>query len=69
MSLQGKKETLYSTSEAAKLLGLREPTVRQYVFRGLLFPQKIGQTLVFTGSEIERYNRDKRGRGQKKQKK
>jgi excisionase family DNA binding protein len=63
MSLQGKNDVLFSTSEAASYLGLREATLRTYVARGKLHPSKFGQTLVFPKSECERYIRENPGPG------
>lgn len=63
MSLQGKSEVLFSTSEAASYLGLRETTVRTYVARGTLHAKKLGQTLVFPKSECERYLKENPGPG------
>jgi excisionase family DNA binding protein len=63
MSLQGESDVLFSTSEAASYLGLRETTIRTYVARGTLHPQKLGQTLAFPKSECERYLRENPGPG------
>jgi excisionase family DNA binding protein len=59
MALQGKSDVLFSTAEAAKLLGLSETTIRTYVARGKLFPMRVGQTLVFSKTECERYQAEK----------
>ena len=67
MSIQGKNETYFSTAEAAKALGLKETTIRMCVHRGTLAPQKIGQALIFSGTEIARYKMENKGKpGRKK---
>ena len=62
MSIQGKNETYFSTAEAAKLLGIKESSIRMSVFRGSLTPIKIGQALVFSKSELDRYKREVKGK-------
>ena len=59
MTLQGKSDVLFSTSEAATFLGLTEKTIRTYVARGKLHPMRVGQTLVFPRKECERYKVEK----------
>lgn len=62
MSLQGKNETYFSTAEAAKVLGIKETSIRMSVHRGSLVPIKIGQALVFSESELARYKKEVKGR-------
>lgn len=69
MTLQGKSDVFLSTAEAAAFLGLSETTIRTYVARGKLHPQRIGQTLVFPKSECERYQIEKLPPGKPKKNK
>jgi excisionase family DNA binding protein len=62
MSLQGKNEIYFSTAEAARLLGIKETSIRMSVHRGSLVPIKIGQALVFSKSELDRYKREVKGK-------
>ena len=64
MSIKGNKEEFFTTKEAAIFLGVAEDTVRTYCKRELLFPdRKLGNLLLFTKTECERYKREKRGPG------
>lgn len=62
MSIQGKNETYFSTAEAAKVLGIKETSIRMSVHRGSLIPMKIGQALVFAESELARYRKEIKGK-------
>lgn len=66
MPLQAKNDSFFTTSEAAKYLGFAEDTIRRYIYRGLICGKKIGNTLVVTKSELDRYKVEKRGRGRQK---
>jgi len=69
MTIHGKNENYFTTSEAAEYLSLAEETVRVYVKRNLLKPAKrIGRSHLFTQSECDRYKLFKRPVGQKKEK-
>jgi excisionase family DNA binding protein len=48
-------EGYYTTTEAAGLLGLRPPTVRDAVRRGRLAVERVGGRNLVTVAEIERY--------------
>lgn len=56
-------EPLYTVEEAASFLGLSKGTIRQYINRELLEPHRIGHAVMFTQSELERYQRERRPRG------
>jgi DNA adenine methylase len=52
---------LYSTKEAATYLGLKEETVKYHVYvSSALHPERVGNSLVFTEEELERFKRDRR---------
>lgn len=58
------KEKIYTTTDAAKFLGLEPTTVRKLVQRGLLIPhQQIGRSHVFLESEVKRYDEERRPSG------
>lgn len=59
-------ETIFSTREAAEYLGFAEDTVRKYIQRGLIFAEKIGPLNIVRKSECDRYLREKRGIGERK---
>jgi len=48
-------EGYYTTTEAAGLLGLRPPTVRDAVRRGRLAVERVGGRNLVRTAEIERY--------------
>jgi len=48
-------ERYYTTTEAAALLGLRPPSVRNTVQRGRLAIERMGDRNLVTAAEIERY--------------
>ena len=52
-------ETLYTVEEAAEVLGLTAGSVRQYINRGLLQPKRIGRAVMFTESELDRYQEER----------
>jgi excisionase family DNA binding protein len=56
-------DTVLTTTEAAKRMGLSEHTVRIYIGRGLLRAKKLGPIRVLTAAECDRYTREKRPRG------
>lgn len=54
----------YPVDAAAEYLNLSIHTIRIYVCRGLLIPtRRIGTMLLFDRNELDRYQRDKRSRG------
>lgn len=57
------RDTVMSTREAAKYLGLAENTVRLYLYRGTMTATKIGPVWCVTRSECDRYQREKRDVG------
>lgn len=58
------REKLYLTPEAAKFLKVAEDTVRKYIQRGLIKPlTTAGHAYLIEESELRRYNRERRGRG------
>ena len=57
-------QTEYLVREAAELLGLSPDTVRRYSSRGLLRPsRRLGNMLVFSEQEIQRYQVSRRKPG------
>ena len=60
------KEQLYTTQQAAQMLGCTDSRLRQMILAGTAQPaQQIGGTWVFTGEEIERLRtRPKRNKKQ-----
>lgn len=61
-------DTVLTTTEAAKRMGLSEHTVRIYIGRGLIRARKLGPIRVVTATECDRYMREKRPRGRPIQK-
>lgn len=53
-------ETLYTVEEAAEFLGLTAGSVRQYINRELLNPKRIGRAVMFTETELQRYQDERR---------
>lgn len=48
--------TIYSTKEAAKYLAVKPETIRYHVYvSGLLTAQKVGNSLLFTQGELDRF--------------
>ena len=66
MPLQVNSDSFFTTSEAANYLGFAEDTIRRYIYRGLISGQKIGNTILVTKSELDRYKKEKRNRGGQK---
>jgi excisionase family DNA binding protein len=55
-------ETMYTTAEAAALLGLSHNTVRSQVRRGVLQATRIGaRTVLISADEVERYRTEHLG--------
>ena len=48
-------ENLIDTKRAAEILGLREPTIRKYTFLRILPCVKIGASVRFRPSELEKF--------------
>lgn len=61
-----KSDCFYTTVEAAKYLGFATDTIRRYVYRGLISGQKLGNTVLVTKNELDRYKREKRNPGRQK---
>lgn len=59
-------DTVLTTTEAARRMGLSEHTVRIYIGRGLIQARKLGPIRVITATECDRYVREKRKRGRPK---
>ncbi|XZE20893.1 helix-turn-helix domain-containing protein [Pirellulaceae bacterium SH449] len=67
MSIKGNNEEYFTTREAASYLGVAEDTVRTYCKRSLLSPaRKLGNSLLFTRSECDRYQKERRSPGKPK---
>lgn len=66
MSIKNQNDTLFSTGEAASYLGYAEDTIRRYIYRGLINSAKLGNSLVITKSECDRFKREKRSAGRPK---
>jgi len=57
-------QTEYLVRDAAELLGLTPDTVRRYSSRGVLRPtRRLGNMLVFSDAEIQRYQVSRRKPG------
>jgi excisionase family DNA binding protein len=50
---------MYTTTEAAQLLGVERRTVNQYIRRGQLKADKHGRDLFITQAELERFQRER----------
>lgn len=66
MPLQIKSDCFFTTAEAASYLGFAEDTIRRYVYRGLINAEKLGNTLIVSKSELDRYKSEKRNPGRQK---
>ena len=66
MPLQMKTDCFFTTSEAANYLGFAEDTIRRYIYRGLIHSQKLGNTILVSKSELDRYHLEKRNPGRQK---
>jgi excisionase family DNA binding protein len=64
--LQIKSDCFFTTSEAARYLGFAEDTVRRYVYRGLISGEKLGNTILVSKNELDRYRKEKRNVGRQK---
>jgi excisionase family DNA binding protein len=54
----------YLVPDAAQYLGLSQDTVRRYASRKVLrVSRKLGNMLVFSQAELDRYQRERRGPG------
>jgi excisionase family DNA binding protein len=62
-SLSGGMTKAHTTSEAAKILDLQPKTVTGYIERGLIAAQKHGRDYLIESEELERFKRERRGRG------
>ncbi len=60
MPIQSNDETLFTTREAAEYLGFAEDTIRRYVYRRLIQAKRLGNMLLFSKAECDRYRREKR---------
>ena len=58
-------EKLYTTPEAAQYLGMPLDSVRRHIQRGNIRPMKkrVGQNYLITESELDRFNENRRPRG------
>lgn len=57
-------EKLYTTAEAAKYLGLSVSALKNHIYEvGDLHGHKVGNVLLFTQAELDRFRREKRPRG------
>jgi excisionase family DNA binding protein len=52
-----------TTTEAAKRMKLSNLSVLAYIKRGLIKAKKLGPIWLITAAECERYNRERRPRG------
>lgn len=52
-----------TTTEAAKRLRLSHETVKNYCYRGTIPAKKFGRQWVIHESEVERYQKNRRGPG------
>ncbi len=64
MSDNGGKDKLYTTQQAAAMLGFTDGRLRQLILAGIAEPnQQIGGTWVFTQEEIERLRNRVKSKG------
>jgi excisionase family DNA binding protein len=54
---------LYTTSEAARILGIAPVTVRRHIEQGHLHAEKQGRDRLITDEELARFAAARRGRG------
>lgn len=54
---------LYGTNEAAKYVGLTVPAFKYHIYNDNVEGQMIGNSLVFTQDELDRFKKEKRGPG------
>ena len=57
---------IYTTAEASAALGVKPKTVTRYIERGLIVAEKRGRDYLISAGEIERFKRERRGRGKPK---
>ena len=50
---------LLTVAEAAELLGVKEQTMRQYIYIGMIKSERVGVHRYVRRSEIDRYKKDK----------
>lgn len=60
------KERYYSVREAANILGVSRGRVHQFVCEGRLHAQKLGNVLVFSETELKRFQEIPRSPGRPK---
>ena len=56
-------DSVLTTTEAAKRMKLSKHTVLAYIERGLIKARRLGPIWLITASECDRYNRERRPRG------
>ena len=54
---------LYTTTEAASILGVKRDTVKQYIRRGLIPAAKRGRDWFISSVELEKFKRKRRSVG------
>lgn len=52
-----------TTTEAAKILNLQPRTIRSHIERSVIAAEKKGRDYLISQEEIERFQRERRGRG------
>jgi hypothetical protein len=63
-------KTLFSTTEAAKYLGLKIPAMKYHIFVAKnLTGQKLGNSLVFTKDQLDQFKLVRRPQGRPKKEK
>lgn len=60
---------LYTTAEAATVLGIQPKTVTRYILRGLIQAEKHGRDYQIEDEELERFRRVRRKPGKPRTKK
>ena len=50
---------MLTVAEAAELLGVKEQTMRQYIYIGMIKSERIGVHRFIRRSEIDRYKKEK----------
>jgi len=51
---------LYTTAEAATVLGVKRDTIKQYIRRNLIPATKRGRDWFISSSELEKFKRNRR---------
>lgn len=54
---------MHTTTDAAAVLEVKPKTVTRYIERGLITAQKLGRDYLIEPKELERFKRERRGRG------